>query len=105
MILQIVASAEFVGYGALCVNNLIQRDPAKKAPILWILAIGLLVQFSWEAVLAVAGIRDRSLDTLIVNGLLETNMGLPYLYFIHRAVTRRWGEGLRPAVVQSVEAD
>lgn len=89
----------FVGYAALVVNNLVRRDSADRAPILWILAIGVLVQFSWEAVLALAGIRDRSLDTLIVNGLLETNMGLPFFYFIHRAVTRRWDERLRSVTI------
>ena len=58
-------------------------------------AIGILVQFSWEAVLAISGIRNLSWNTLVVNSLLETNMGLPYLYMIHRVVTRRWNEQLR----------
>ncbi|MFQ9871929.1 MAG: hypothetical protein ACLRVT_02565 [Oscillospiraceae bacterium] len=61
----------------------------------WILAIGILVQFGWEAVLAITGIRNQSLQTLIVNSLLETNLGLPYLFLIHRAVNRRWDEALR----------
>lgn len=68
------------------------REPA---PILRILAIGILIQFSWEAVLAISGIRLFSWDTLIVNSLVETNMGLPYLYLIHRAMSRRWDEGMR----------
>jgi hypothetical protein len=86
----------FVGYGALCVYNLRQKDEQKRAPLLWILAIGILVQLSWEAVLAISGIRNLSWNTFVVNSLLETNMGLPYLYVIHRAVTRRWDERLRP---------
>ena len=61
------------------------------------LAIGILVQFGWEFVLAVTGIRNQSLQTLLVNSLLETNLGLPYLYLIHRAVTRRWDESLHRA--------
>ena len=93
----VMAVLLFIGYGALCVYNLRQRDPAKRAPLLWILAIGLLVQFSWEAVLAISGIRNRSLDTIVVNTLIETNMGLPYFYLIHRAVTQRWDERLRSA--------
>lgn len=92
----VMAVLLLVGYGSLCIYNLRQRDPAKRAPLLWILAIGILVQFSWEAVLAVAGIRNRALDTIIVNSLIETNMGLPYFYLIHQAVTRRWDERLRP---------
>ena len=85
----------FVGYAILCVHNIRCTDPAKKAPIPWILAIGILVQFGWEFVLAITGIRNLSLQTMIVNSLLETNLGLPYLYLIHRAVNRRWGEDLK----------
>lgn len=47
--------------------------------------------------LLITGIRNVSLQTIIVNSLLETNMGLPYLYFIHRAVNRRWREDLSRA--------
>ena len=59
-----------------------------------ILVIGILVQFGWEFVLNITGIRNQSLQTLIVNSLLETNLGLPYLYFIHRAVHKRRDEAL-----------
>ena len=41
------------------------------------------------------GIRNQSLQTLIVNSLLETNLGLPYLWMIHRAVNRRRNEQLQ----------
>jgi hypothetical protein len=86
-----------LGYGLLVVRNL--RVPAgrasERAPLLWILAIGILVQFSWETVLAVSGIRTFSWNTLIVNSLVETNMGLPWLYLIHRTMSRRWDEEMR----------
>ena len=85
----VMALLLFVGYGILCVYNIKQRDKSKKAPILWILAIGILVQFGWEFILAITGIRNISLNTIIVNSLLETNMGLPYLYFIHRALNKK----------------
>ncbi len=90
----VMALIMFAGYGFLCIYNVMQPDKSKRAPLLWILAIGILVQFSWEAVLALSGIRDFSWNTLFVNSLLETNMGLPYLYLIHRAVTQRWNERL-----------
>jgi hypothetical protein len=85
----------FLGYGGLCFYNIRQRDDARRAPILWILAIGILVQFSWEAVLAISGIRNLNWATLIVNSLLETNMGLPYLYLIHCWSSARWDEQLQ----------
>ena len=92
----VMALLLFVGYAILCLHNLRARDPSRKIPIPWILAIGILVQFAWEAVLLVTGIRAQGLGPLIVNSLLETTLGLPYIYFIHRAVSRRRGEDLRP---------
>lgn len=92
----IMALLLFVGYAVLCIHN-IRRGPEEKIDIKWILAIGVLVQFGWEFVLLITGIRNVSLQTIIVNSLLETNMGLPYLYFIHRAVNRRWREDLSRA--------
>ena len=85
----VMALLLFVGYGILCVYNIRQKDKNKRAPILWILAIGILVQFGWEFVLAITGIRNISLNTIVVNSLLETNMGLPYLYLIHRAINKK----------------
>lgn len=83
-----------VGYGYLIIHNL-RAPKEKRYPILWILAIGILVQFSWEASLAITGIRNQSWMTLIVNSLLETNMGLPYLFLIHLFTNRKRGEDLR----------
>lgn len=88
----VMALLLFAGYALLIVHNLLGRG--ERIDIPWILAIGILVQFGWEAVLAVTGIRNPSLQTLIVNSLLETNMGLPYLWMIHRAVSRRRDERL-----------
>lgn len=92
----VMALLLFVGYLGLCICNVLQKDRHKRAPLLWILAIGILVQFSWETVLLISGIRNPSWRTLVVNSLLETNMGLPYLYLIHGAVTKRWPRSIRP---------
>ena len=90
----IMALILVIGYGIVCIYNIRLKDKTKKIPVLWILAIGILVQFGWEFVLNITGIRNQSLRTLIVNSLLETNLGLPYLYFIHRAVHKRRDEAL-----------
>lgn len=82
----------FIGYAALVIHNI--RKPEQRIAIGWILAIGILVQGSWEFILAITGIRNLSLQTFIVNALLETNMGLPYLWAIHRAIGRRRREDL-----------
>lgn len=78
----------FVGYGYAIVRNL-SSPKTKRIPIEKLLFVGILVQFSWEAVLLISGIRPQGIQPLIVNSLLETNLGLPYLYFIHRAIKHR----------------
>ncbi len=90
----IMALILFVGYAILCIHNIKTTNENKKINILWILSIGILVQFAWEFVLLVTGIRNPSFMTIVVNSLLETNLGLPYMYFIHRAVNKRYCEDL-----------
>ncbi len=38
----------FIGYLALIIYNLWQKEPKKRVNIPWLLAIGILVQFGWE---------------------------------------------------------
>ena len=92
----------FVGYLGVIIYNLRQRDREKRVNIPWILAIGILVQFGWEAGLLLGGIRSAGfasfgdkLHTLIINSLLETNLGMPYVYFIFAAYSAKFTEQLR----------
>jgi hypothetical protein len=84
----VMALILFAGYLFIIMQNLRGKQ---KINILWLMAIGIGVQFSWEAVLLVTGIRPAGLGALLVNSLIETNLGLPYMYLIHRAVTRKPG--------------
>ena len=66
------------------------------------LAIGVLVQFAWEFSLLVGGIRSaeftdwgQKLTTLVVNSLLETNLGAVPIYCIYALVTSRYTEDLK----------
>ena len=93
----------FVGYLGVIIYNLAQKDRLRRINIPWILAIGVLVQFSWEAGLLIGGIRSAGfasvgdkLLTLVVNSLLETNLGMPYVYCIFVAYTAKFTEQLRP---------
>lgn len=90
----IMAILLFVGYAILCLKNIRAKEEKDRVDLKWILAIGILVQFSWEFVLLITGIRPQGILPLVVNSLLETNLGLPYLYFIHKAVTKRRREDL-----------
>ena len=92
----------FVGYAILIVYNMSQRKKEKQIQIPWLLAIGILVQFGWEAGLLLGGIRSAGFATLeekllplIVNSLLETNLGMPYIYLIFIWITARYTERFR----------
>lgn len=72
------------------------------APLYIWLAIGVLVQFGWEAGLLLGSIRSagfasfgEKLRTLTVNSLLETNLGVPYVYAIFTAYSAKFTEQLR----------
>lgn len=91
-----------VGYAAAIVYNLFQRDRQKRFPLLWMLAIGILVQFAWEFSLLIGGIRSaeiadwgEKLTTLVVNSLLETNLGAVPIFCIYCLVTSRFTEDLK----------
>lgn len=92
----------FIGYLILIAYNLRQQDEARHIRIPWLLAMGILVQFGWEAGLLIGGIRsvgfssmEQKLSTLVVNSLLETNLGMPYIYLLYIAYSRRFTEQLK----------
>jgi hypothetical protein len=80
-----------IGYSIVIFGNLRGRE---RVNILWLLAIGIGVQFAWEAALLLSGIRPALWQPIVVNSLVETNIGIPYLYFIHKYVAKRWREDL-----------
>ena len=80
----------FVGYAYVIIRNL--KEEQERIPILKLLFVGILVQFSWEAVLLVSGIRPLEWNPLVVNSLLETNLGMPYLFFIHKTLKNRFSK-------------
>ena len=89
----IMAVILVVGYIYLAYQNL----SGKKNVNLWrLLAIGIGVQFAWEAVLLLSSVRPPGLKPLIVNSLLETNLGMPYAYIIFQAVQKRMQAGGKP---------
>ncbi len=92
----------FAGYGSAIAYNLMQKDKQKRFPLLWLLAIGILVQFAWEFSLLIGGIRSagfesitQKLTTLVVNSLLETNLGAVPIFCIYLLVTSRYTEQLK----------
>lgn len=101
-----------LGYAAAIVYNLFQKEKEKRFPLLWMLAIGVLVQFAWEFSLLIGGIRSAEitdwgakLTTLIVNSLLETNLGAVPIYCIYVLVTGRFTEDLKKRDVKAAFAE
>ena len=84
----VMAGILFVGYLFIIIKNL-QDKPGPRIPILFLLTIGIGVQFSWEAILLVTNIRPFEAMPLVINSLIETNLGLPYTYFIHQAIRNK----------------
>ena len=91
----------FAGYAALIVWNLFQKDKSQRVNLLWLLAIGIFVQFGWETGLLLGGIRSAGFEnfsdkllTLVTNSLLETNLGMPYIYAIFLAWSKKFSESL-----------
>lgn len=91
----------FAGYLGAVLWNLWHKERDRQFPLGWLLAIGILVQFGWEAALLLGGIRSAQivswgdkLLTLIVNSLLETNLGMPYVYALYLLFVSRRTEQL-----------
>ena len=81
---------------------ILMRNEKKKAfvNILTLCAIGFAVQFGWEFALLINGIRPlngASIQTLIVNSFLETNMCMPTTYLVYRLWSRRFNEDMTDA--------
>lgn len=96
----------FAGYTAAIIYNLAQREKEKRFPLLWLLLIGVSVQFGWEFSLLIGDIRSAGFEsvadkikTLVVNSLLETNLGAVPIYCIYALITARWEENLKKRAV------
>ncbi len=95
----IMALVLAAGYALLVVRNLAGRRP--RVGLLRLVAIGVGIQAAWELVLLLSGIRPPSLVPLVVNSLIETNLGMPWLFLIHEAATRA---GRPPEAPRSLDA-
>ena len=85
-----------IGYGGLLIYNLLTKK--KQIQLLWLNLIGISVQFSWEFALLIHGIRPmngNSISTIIVNSLLETNLGMPYIFLFFLCINRYISEDLK----------
>jgi hypothetical protein len=61
----------------------------ERVNLLWLMAIGIGVQFAWEASLLINGIRPSMWQPVVIDSLIETNPGMPYIYYIHKYFTER----------------
>jgi hypothetical protein len=82
----VMAAILLAGYLVVIIRNLRGRE---RVSIPWLMAIGIGVQFAWEAALLISGIRPPQWQPIVINSLIETNCGMPILYFVHRFISQR----------------
>ena len=51
----------------------------------------IILDIAW---LLISGIRPPSWQPIVVNSLIETNLGMPFIYYIHKRVTKQRNKGL-----------
>lgn len=91
----------FLSYLGVVVYNLTRKRKDDCVDILWLFSIGVAVQLGWEFALLIGGIRSsgaplaEQLRTLVVNSLVETNLGMPLMYLIHSSISKRYTEDLQ----------
>ncbi len=91
-----------IGYGGFILYNLFTKK--EKIALLKLNLIGISVQFSWEFALLINGIRplnQNSFTTIVINSLIETNLGMPYIYLIFIWIYRHFQEDLRKVEIQN----
>ena len=105
------------GYAGVIFWNLFHENPSRQFPLKRLLLIGILVQFGWEASLLIGGVRSAAITswgdklmTLLVNSLLETNLGMPYVYVLYLLYSSRFTEQLKKrrekiSFLQALEED
>ena len=87
-----------VGYFIIIIMNLTGKY--EKIPVVRLFVIGFMAQFLWEFILFIFGIRfgDNNIvkivNTILRDSLVETNLGMPYLYFIHKGLSKKFNEDL-----------
>ncbi len=92
---RVMAIILVIGYLYLVIRNIrAGKNASSKVSLLRLMMIGVGVQFTWEFALLITGIRPPSITPLIVNSLLETNLGMPLIYLIHLSVTKHYPENL-----------
>ncbi|MDE6442353.1 MAG: hypothetical protein K2L12_06355 [Clostridia bacterium] len=92
----------FAGYAAAIIYNMFTAEKQYRLPLLWLLITGIAVQFGWEFSLLIGGIRSAGFEsfsdkimTLVVNSLLETNLGAVPIYCIYVLISARVEENLK----------
>ena len=74
--------------------------------IFYLCLIGISVQFSWEISLLINGIRplnENSLQTLIINSCLETNLGMPAIYLIYHLINKKYNEDGSKKIINNLD--
>lgn len=83
----VMAIMLIVGYFAIIIYNIFTKK--SQLPILRMLFIGIIVQFAWEFALLINGIRKPQWGPILIDSLIETNLGIPYIYLIYKFISSK----------------
>ncbi len=75
--------ALFAGYAGVIIYNLFRKYNKARINIPWLLAIGVPVQFGWEAGLLLGGIRPAGFEGIAENQFVAGNESLYAVYLSH----------------------
>lgn len=75
--------ALFAGYAGVIIYNLFRKDNKARINIPWVLAIGVPVQFGWEAGPLLGGIRPAGFEGIAENQFVAGNESLYAVYLFH----------------------
>lgn len=71
--------------GVIIYNIFVKKE--KRINVFFLFIVGFLIQFAWESAFLLYGIRtvdENSLSTLLIDSLIETNLGMPFIYLLNR---------------------
>ncbi|MBU4690378.1 hypothetical protein KQ874_01575 [Mycoplasma sp. ES3157-GEN-MYC] len=93
----VMALMLIVGYFGVIIYNLVTKK--SQLPIIRMLIIGIVVQFGWEFALMINGIRKLQWGPIVIDSLIETNLGIPYIYLIYKGLSKKWNEDLSKNII------
>lgn len=87
----IIAAISYLILIVYCLTD--KAHPKPNVPYLFLVGFG--IQFAWEGAFLLYGIRpwnENAIPTLLIDSLVETNLGMPAFWALETLIQSRWNE-------------